>query len=105
MKIILLCLLSLCNLFAFGQSKNSSYDKILADSLGADERGMKMYILVILKTGTNTTEKEEVKDSLFARHMSNMGRLAEERKLIVAGPLEKNEKAYRGIFILDVKKE
>ena len=26
-------------------------------------------------------------------------------KLIVAGPLKKNDKTYRGIFILDVKKE
>jgi len=34
--------------------------------------------------------------------MSNMERLAEEGKLIVAGPIGKNENSYRGIFILDV---
>jgi hypothetical protein len=33
------------------QSTNSKYDKALADSLGSDEYGMKMYILVLLKPG------------------------------------------------------
>jgi hypothetical protein len=37
--------------------------------------------------------------------MANIGRLVEEGKLIVAGPMKKNEKNYRGIFILNVKKE
>lgn len=32
--------------------------------------------------------------------MTNIGALAAAGKLIVAGPLKKNEKAYRGIFIL-----
>ena len=35
--------------------------------------------------------------------MANIQRLADEGKLIVAGPLGKNEKTYRGIFIFDVK--
>jgi uncharacterized protein YciI len=34
--------------------------------------------------------------------MENINRLVEEKKLIVAGPLGKNDKTYRGIFILDV---
>lgn len=33
--------------------------------------------------------------------MGNIHRLAAERKLIVAGPLAKNEKNYRGLFVLD----
>lgn len=32
-----------------------------------------------------------------------MGRLVKENKLIVAGPFKKNDKAYRGLFILNVK--
>ncbi len=86
-------------------SQDTSYDKVLADSLGADEYGMKNYIFVILKTGSNTSEKKATIDSLFAGHMANIGRLAAEGKLIVAGPIRKNEKNYRGIFILNVKKE
>ena len=84
---------------------NPSYDKALADSFGADEFGMKMYILVILKTGSNTSKDKAAADSLFKGHMLNMGRLSAEGKLIVAGPLWKNPKKYRGIFILNVKKE
>jgi uncharacterized protein YciI len=35
--------------------------------------------------------------------MRNIGRLANEGKLIVAGPMQKNTAGYRGIFILNVK--
>ena len=33
--------------------------------------------------------------------MNNMKRLVKEGKLIVAGPFGKNDKNYRGLFILD----
>lgn len=86
----------------FGQTGNPDYDPELAKKLGADDYGMKSYILVILKTGSNTTADKELTSRSFAGHMSNMERLAEEGKLIVAGPIGKNEKSYRGIYILDV---
>jgi uncharacterized protein YciI len=89
--------------YAGAQTDNSLYNKALADSLGADEYGMKMYTLVILKTGTNKTEDKTVIDSLFRGHMNNIGRLAASGKLVVAGPLKKNDKSYRGIFIFNVK--
>jgi uncharacterized protein YciI len=82
---------------------NPKYDKTLADSLGADEYGMKMYVLVLLKTGTAKINDKKITDSLFAGHMKNIQRLAGEGKLSVAGPLQKNDKNYRGIFILNVK--
>jgi uncharacterized protein YciI len=85
------------------QSTNPNYDKKLADSLGGDDYGMKSYVLVILKTGTATISDKAVTDSLFRGHMQNINRLANAGKLIVAGPLQKNEKTYRGIFILNVK--
>ena len=101
--IFLLCM-SLSGFTASAQ-KVSEYDSVLAKKMGADERGMKMYVLVILKTGTNTTTDKAFIDSCFAGHFSNMKRMADMGKLIVAGPLEKNEKTYRGIFILDCKME
>lgn len=79
------------------------YNKKLADSLGADAYGMKMYVLVILKTGSNKTTNQKLTDSLFKGHLANIGRLAAAGKMIVAGPFEKNDKDYRGIFILNVK--
>ena len=84
------------------QSSSSNYDKELADSLGADDYGMKHYVLVILKTGDATITDKSVTDSLFRGHMQNINRLADSGKLIVAGPLQNNEKSYRGIFILNV---
>ena len=101
-RFLFLSLLSFC-LSAACQTENPKYDKLLADSLGGDDYGMKTYILVILKTGPNKIEDKKVLDSLFKGHMDNIIRLAASDKLLVAGPLGKNEKTYRGIFILNVK--
>ncbi|MFZ4583229.1 MAG: YciI family protein [Paludibacter sp.] len=79
------------------------YNEKLAKSYGADDYGMKPYILVILKTGNYEPVNKAEKDSLFKGHMANIGRLARENLLTVAGPLGKNDKNYRGIFILNVK--
>jgi len=81
----------------------AAYDENLAKKLGADDYGMKMYIMVILKSGTNTTETKAKTDSLFAGHMANMGKMVEMQKLVIAGPMGKNDKNYRGIFILNTK--
>lgn len=91
------------SLTAICQNEDPGYDKKLADSLGADEYGMKSYILVILKTGTAQIDNKKVLDSLFDGHMKNIQRLVASGKLVVAGPLGKNDKTYRGIFILNVK--
>lgn len=86
----------------FAQKTNPNYDAELATKLGADDYGMKKFILVILKSGTNVSPDKAAKEASFAGHMTNIERLVEEKKLIVAGPILKNEKSYRGIFILDV---
>lgn len=85
-----------------GQTINPYYDSTLAKKLGADDYGMKMYILVILKTGSNETQDKSLLDSLFSGHFEAIKLLSNEGKLIVAGPLTKNDKSYRGIFILNV---
>src|SRR5438128_1203733 len=100
-KIFIAAIVIFLNLHAGAQSANPKYDKALADSLGGDDYGMKMYVLAILKTGTNTTATKATSDSLFGGHMNNIVRLVKEGKLIVSGPMKKNEKAYRGIFIFN----
>ncbi|MCL4283458.1 MAG: hypothetical protein KJZ58_14505 [Flavobacteriales bacterium] len=92
--------------YSFGQSKdttvaNPNYDKELADKLGGDDYGMKSYFLVILKTGTNTTTDMNLINESFRGHLDNINKLVKEGKIIVAGPLGKNENKYRGIFILN----
>jgi uncharacterized protein YciI len=102
-KIILFLLTGSFILQLNAQSQTQVYDSILAKSLGADEYGMKSYVFVILKTGTNNLEQGAERDSLFRGHMSNITRLADEGKLVIAGPFGANGKSYRGLFILNVK--
>jgi uncharacterized protein YciI len=102
-KIVLLIFLCAVYGVAIAQTSNKKFNKTLADSLGADDYGMKMYVFVILKTGkSKLTDKAKI-DTLFSGHMKNIGRLAQLGKLVVAGPMKKNDKTYRGIFILNVK--
>lgn len=106
MKYIFFTLLLLTANYSFGQSKdttvaNPNYDKELADKLGGDDYGMKSYFLVILKTGTNTTTDMNLINESFRGHLDNINKLVKEGKIIVAGPLGKNENKYRGIFILN----
>ncbi|HUS01531.1 MAG TPA: YciI family protein [Chitinophagaceae bacterium] len=86
---------------ADAQTNNKAYDSVLAKKLNADANGMKRYYLVILKTGSAEITDKAKSDSLFMGHMKNIQRLADEDKLAVAGPLAKNDKTYRGIFILN----
>jgi len=84
-------------------AQERAYDPELAKKLGADERGMKMYVLCILKTGPNDAAiKGEERDKIFAGHFANIGRLADEGKLAVAGPFGKNDKGFRGLYIFNV---
>ncbi|HEX8616117.1 MAG TPA: YciI family protein [Thermoanaerobaculia bacterium] len=84
-------------------AKAPPFDGELAKKLGADERGMKQYVLCILKTGPKDAEvKGEARKEIFAGHFTNIGRLADEGKLVVAGPFGKNERAYRGLYIFNV---
>lgn len=77
----------------------AQYDAELAKSLGADERGMRSYVLVILKTGPKKIEDKAERAKIFEGHFANMGKLALEKKLVVAGPLDGKE-GRRGIFVM-----
>ncbi|GAA4337492.1 YciI family protein [Flaviaesturariibacter amylovorans] len=99
---LLLGLSLLCAATTAAQTK-SAYDPKLADSLGGEPNGMKQYVLVILKTGPTVENDKAKRDSLFKGHFANMERMVAQGKLLVAGPIQKNERQYRGIFILNVK--
>jgi uncharacterized protein YciI len=76
------------------------YDAALAKSLGADDMGMRSYVLVILKTGPNKMADAEGRKKMFAGHFANINRLAAEKKLVLAGPLDGVE-GRRGIFVFN----
>ncbi|MFD2567582.1 YciI family protein [Pseudotenacibaculum haliotis] len=102
MKKLVLLLVLLVYGSISAQKTNPNYDADLAKKVGADDYGMKSYIFVILKTGTNTSQDKDLKNKAFSGHMDNINRLVKNKKMIVAGPMQKNDKTYRGIFILDV---
>ena len=66
---------------------------------------MRFYVLGILEKGPNwsATVTDESK-KLQAGHMENIGRLAKEGKLILAGPLAQEGGDMRGIFVFDTDK-
>lgn len=78
-----------------------AFDEALATRLGADERGMKPYVLVILKTGPNKVPAGPERDEMFRGHFANMKRLSEEGKLALAGPLDGVD-GWRGLFVFAV---
>lgn len=84
------------------QTSNPNYDPQLAAKLGADEYGMKSFILVILKTGTTKLTDKKLESKAFQGHLKNINRLVDEQKLIVAGPFGTNNNDFRGLFILNV---
>lgn len=83
----------------------SKYNAELAKRLGADERGMRKYVMAILRTGPNDaaiTDKAK-RTELFNGHFGMINRLAEEGKLVMAGPFDDEKRVYRGVYIFNVE--
>jgi len=79
-----------------------AYDAALAQRLGADEMGMRSYVLVILKTGPKRVPDGEARKAMFAGHFANMERLAKDGKLALAGPFSEDPAGWRGLFLMAV---
>jgi uncharacterized protein YciI len=73
--------------------------------LSAGEPAGHPYALVLLKSGPRSaTITPEESKTVFECHFANMGRLAQERRLVLAGPFgqPKRDPALRGVFVFDV---
>lgn len=78
------------------------YDSLLALQYGADQYGMKAYVVAFLKTGPNSPTDSTHAVELQKAHLNNISRLAEEGKLVVAGPFYGEAKGdFRGIYIFN----
>ena len=99
---ILLFLIFLSGIKAQELNDNSGYDSTLAQKLGADEYGMKQYIMAFLKRGRSRSQDSTQRAEIQEAHLKNIMRLAAEGKLIVAGPFL-DDKNIRGIFIFNVE--
>ncbi len=82
--------------------KEFSYNSTLADSLGADQYGMKKMVIAFLKSGPNRSQSQEEAQKLQRAHLDNIGRLAKEGKLVLAGPFLADGEL-RGLYIFDVE--
>lgn len=104
MKTLFSLLLSVMFISANAQETaktNPDYDAALAKKLGADDYGMHKYIMAFLKTGpTQITDKTQLA-AIQKGHLKNIMRLADEGKLVVAGPFM-DDQPVEGIFIFNV---
>ena len=80
-----------------------AFDAELAKKTGADEYGMRRYVLVILKTGPTRVNDADERKAMFAGHMANIQRLAKEGKLALAGPFMDGGGDWRGLFVFAVE--
>ena len=81
--------------------KKTKFDSLLAQKLGADDYGMRSYVMAFLKTGSVNFDSG-TSAKLGRGHMENIGRLANEGKLVLAGPFM-GDSVYRGIYVFDVQ--
>lgn len=83
------------------KSQSPAYDSALAKLLGADQYGMKKYVMAFLKAGPNRDQDSVTAANLQKAHLQNITRMAEEGKLIVAGPFL-DDTDLKGIYIFNV---
>jgi uncharacterized protein YciI len=78
------------------------FDSTLAAELGADNYGMRRYVMAFLKAGPNRSQDREEAAALQRAHLDNINRLAEEGSLVLAGPFL-GDTEIRGIYIFAVE--
>lgn len=101
-KLLASSLILLSAAFIQAQDTTEVYDSLYAQNVGADDYGMRSYVMAFLKSGPNRDQTPEEAAELQAAHMENIGRLADEGVLVLAGPfLDDGE--LRGIYIFAVE--
>jgi len=79
-----------------------TFDSLKARQYGADQYGMKKYVMAYLKRGPNRNRDSAEASQLQMAHLKNITRMAEEGTLVLAGPFLDNDDV-RGIYIFDVE--
>ena len=80
----------------------TTFDSVKAEEYGADNYGMKSYVMAFLKKGPNRDLDSTEADKLQRAHLDNIGKMAEAGKLVLAGPFF-DDGDLRGIYIFDVE--
>lgn len=79
----------------------TTFDSTLAADLGADNYGMRSYVIAYLKKGPDRPTDSKKAAELQAAHLANIGRMAEAGKLVLAGPFL-DDTDTRGIYVFAV---
>ena len=104
-----LTLLVIVALFACYQTEETSviinqniavYDSTLAQELGADDYGMKTYVIAFLKSGKQKAKDSAHSAELMKAHLANINKMAEKGQLVIAGPFFGGD-SLRGVYIFD----
>lgn len=78
-----------------------TYDSLKAQEYGADDYGMKKYVMAFLKRGPQVEQDSAKAAALQTAHLANITRMAEAGQLVLAGPFF-GQDSLRGIYIFNV---
>ena len=84
------------------KTNKTTFHSIKAAEYGADDYGMKSYVMAFLKKGPNRDLDSTEADKLQRAHLDNISEMAEAGKLVLAGPFF-DDGDLRGIYIFDVE--
>ena len=82
-------------------SSDIAFDSLLAKETGADAYGMRQYIMAYLKKGPNRNQDSLAAMEIQRAHLDNIKRMAEEGKLVLAGPFMDGHDV-QGIYVFAV---
>jgi uncharacterized protein len=84
------------------QETTSGYDSLLAQETGADDYGMRQYVMAFLKEGPNRDQDSTETAKIQRAHLDNITRMAKEGKMVMAGPFF-DDWEVKGIYIFAVE--
>lgn len=101
-RFIIVLLMAAVMAASAGAEERAAYDAALAAELGADDYGMRRYVMAFLRAGPDRSHDPETAAAIQRGHLDHIQAMAAAGKLVVAGPfLDRGE--LRGLFIFAVE--